>query len=391
MDVEKLLSLMETGLSSAADFWLKNGTDTEHGGIYHCLDKDGRIFSLDKGVWIQGRAGWALSYLYNCYEKRGEFLRIAKSCIDFCRERCIDTDGRMFVKVAKDGTPLEKSTDWFSEAFYVMANAEYYRATGDVAYLLEARKYYDLISAIHADPSADPYRVTAGGSPMGRATRPFNRPMILLNLSSVMAAADPERIGLYNTASARLADEIRDFYKPEYHATLEAVATDGSVITDSATMRVCCPGHDMECAWFLYEEGKRLGRTDMCELAVNIFDDAYAMGYDAEYGGILYYKDITGAPVEAYEQDMKIWWVHNEAIVASMMLALDGRGERYFDILADLVEYSFAHFVDTDGEWFASLRRDGAPNETRIKGFIYKGPFHTLRMYVKCIEMLKGR
>ena len=40
-----------------ADFWLKNGMDAEHGGIYTCLDRKGRIYSTDKSVWMQGRCG----------------------------------------------------------------------------------------------------------------------------------------------------------------------------------------------------------------------------------------------------------------------------------------------------------------------------------------------
>ena len=120
---QKYIDLFESNLNSAIDLWLTRSPDREHGGIYHCLDRDGNIFSRDKGVWMQGRAGWTFSYLYNHYQPRPEFLEIAKSCIDFAREKCTDTDGRMYVKVTKDGAPLEKSGEWFSEAFYIMACA----------------------------------------------------------------------------------------------------------------------------------------------------------------------------------------------------------------------------------------------------------------------------
>ena len=382
MDKTKYLTRFESSLRSAIDFWLNNSPDTEYGGISHCLDKDGNRFSLDKGVWMQGRAGWAFSCLYNKFEAREEYLEFARSCIDFAREKCTDTDGRMFVKVTKDGRPLEKSDEWFSEAFYTIACAEYYRATGEKRYLDEARRCYDLITELHSAPEPSQFGT--------RPLRHFNRPMILLNVGSVMALSDTERVGIYNAAARRYADEIRDFYKPEYHATLEAVAPDGSIIFDAATERVCCPGHDMECAWFLYEEGVRLCDEGMKELAISIFGGAYEMGYDEEYGGFIYQKDITGAPVEAYEQDIKVWWVHNEAIIASLMLYLGTGDEKYARIFEEQVEYAYSHFVDADGEWFATLRREGAPKETKIKGFIYKGPFHTLRMYLKCIEMLRG-
>jgi N-acylglucosamine 2-epimerase len=45
-------------LEAVADFWLTNGMDKVHGGVYTCLDKDGKVFSTDKSVWMQGRCGW---------------------------------------------------------------------------------------------------------------------------------------------------------------------------------------------------------------------------------------------------------------------------------------------------------------------------------------------
>ena len=39
-------------LEAVADFWLTNGMDKVHGGVYTCLDKDGKVFSTDKSVWM---------------------------------------------------------------------------------------------------------------------------------------------------------------------------------------------------------------------------------------------------------------------------------------------------------------------------------------------------
>ena len=35
-------------LKGVADFWLKNGMDKIHGGVYTCLDRSGDVFSTDK-------------------------------------------------------------------------------------------------------------------------------------------------------------------------------------------------------------------------------------------------------------------------------------------------------------------------------------------------------
>lgn len=40
----------EKELDTCVNFWLKNGMDHEHGGVYTCLDRTGRIYSTDKSV-----------------------------------------------------------------------------------------------------------------------------------------------------------------------------------------------------------------------------------------------------------------------------------------------------------------------------------------------------
>ena len=147
-------------LCSCVPFWLNHGIDKEYGGIINCLDRKGDVYSEDKSVWMQGRAGWMFSYIYNHIEKKEEYLTFAKSCIDFATSHCIDTDGRMFFTITKDGKPLRKRRYWFSEIFYIMANAEYYMASGNRLYLENAKKYFYFVYEMYVDPASDPYKIT---------------------------------------------------------------------------------------------------------------------------------------------------------------------------------------------------------------------------------------
>ena len=81
-------------LASSAEFWLKYGMDKEHGGVYTCIDRTGRLFSTDKSVWMQGRCAWTFSYLCRVYGKKQEWLDAAKSCLDFLEEHCINRTAR---------------------------------------------------------------------------------------------------------------------------------------------------------------------------------------------------------------------------------------------------------------------------------------------------------
>ena len=114
-------------LASSAEFWLKYGMDKEHGGVYTCIDRTGRLFSTDKSVWMQGRCGWTYAYLCTVYGTRPEWLEASKSCLDFMEKHCInrEADGRMYFTVTGDGKPLRQRRYCFSEGFYALANAEY--------------------------------------------------------------------------------------------------------------------------------------------------------------------------------------------------------------------------------------------------------------------------
>ena len=393
MNLEEYYSLFsEELLCSCVPFWLDHGIDRKYGGILNCLDREGNVYSDDKSVWMQGRAGWMFSYIYNHIEKKEEYLKLAKSCIDFATNYCIDTDGRMFFTVTKDGKPLRKRRYWFSEIFYIMANAEYYIASGDRLYLENAKKYFNFVYGMYIDPASDPYKITPKSYDTTRKMKTLANPMVLLNAAAVLRDADTENYEQYTEQITKLIEDIKKFYKPEWKATFENITENDEVLLASAPCRVINPGHNIECSWFLLEEGLRRGDEAIISLARNIFDNAFAFGWDTEYGGIIYFKDILGKPVEAYEHDMKLWWPQNEAAIASLMLFKATGDSRYYNIFEKVTGYAFAHFSDREyGEWFGYLRRDGKVTEPPCKGHTYKGPFHTMRMLAKCLEMTEER
>ena len=58
-------------LNDTVPFWFPRSFDKECGGFLLMRDADGSLIDDDKAVWIQGRATWMLSTLYNTVEKKG--------------------------------------------------------------------------------------------------------------------------------------------------------------------------------------------------------------------------------------------------------------------------------------------------------------------------------
>lgn len=378
-------------LQICTEFWLKNGMDHKYGGVYTCLDRKGEIYSTDKSVWMQGRCGWIFAYLCHMYGSRPEWLEASRSCLDFLEDHCINHEagGRMYFTVTEDGRPLRQRRYYFSEAFYAMANGEYYGVTGEREHLDRARRAYDLYwDLAHGMP--DPTGLGPKTIPETRTGRAFGIPMIILNVTSVLLRVDPERKALYEERAAQCVDEIFKYHvKPELKCVLENVAEDGTPRLYYTEGRTVNPGHDIEGVWFLLEHAKRTGDHELVEKAAQIFDWAIEAGWDNEYGGLLYFTDCLKKPPEAYEHDMKLWWPHNEIMISSLMLYRDTGREEYLDWFDKTLAYCKAHFADPEyGEWYGYLRRDGLPTQPSTKGSTFKGPFHLPRALIMCDAML---
>ena len=380
-------------LERCVRFWLDHGMDREHGGVYTCLDRKGEVYSTDKSVWMQGRCGWMFSCLCHTYGSRPEWLEAAKSCLDFLEEHCINHNagGRMYFTVTGEGKPLRQRRYCYSEAFYALANAEYYGVAGGEEHLLRARRAYDLYWDLNHG-MADPTGLGPKTIPETRTGRSFGVPMIILNVTGTLRRVDPERRALYDERAAQCVEEIFRYHvKPELKCVLENVDVDGTPRLYYTEGRTVNPGHDIEGVWFLLEHARQTGDTELVKKAAEIFDWAIEAGWDKEYGGLLYFTDCLGKPPEAYEHDMKLWWPHNEILIASMMLYRDTREEKYLQWFIKTMDYCKEHFSDPEyGEWYGYLRRDGLPTMPSTKGSTFKGPFHLPRSLIMVDTMLAG-
>nr|WP_325259185.1 AGE family epimerase/isomerase [uncultured Oscillibacter sp.] len=385
MERQKLLNAqtwVRGELDRSATFWLEHGMDREHGGVYTCLDRKGELYSTDKSVWMQGRCGWIFAFLCHNYGVKPEWLEASRSCLDFMEDHCFNhaCGERMYFTVTAEGRPLRQRRYYFSEAFCAIANAEYYGVTGEKRRLERARQCYDLYWDL-SQGKPDPVGMGPKTIPETRSGRAFGTPMIILNVTGVLLRTDPERKALYEERAQQCVNDIFRYHvKPELKCTLENVDVDGTPRLYYTEGRTVNPGHDIEGVWFLLEHAQRTGDKALVKKAAEMFDWAIAAGWDQEYGGLLYFTDCLGKPPEAYEHDMKLWWPHNEILIASVMLYRDTGEEKYLDWFYKTLDYCKAHFADPEyGEWYGYLRRDGLPTQPSTKGSTFKGPFHLPR------------
>lgn len=369
-------------LNDTVPFWFPRSFDTEHGGFLLMRDADGSLIDDDKAVWIQGRATWLLSTLYNTVEQKQEWLDGARLGYEFLNKHCFDTDGQMFFHVTRDGQPIRKRRYFFSETFYVIAAAAYAKASGSEEAAANARRVFgECIAYASGEKKLQP-KFTGT-----RPTRGIGVPMIMTNTAQQLR----ELIGDERCDEwiSKWINEIETYFvKDDIQCVMEQVAPDGSII-DHIDGRTLNPGHAIEGAWFILHEAKHCNNDPhLIKLGCKMLDYMWERGWDKEHGGILYFRDVYNKPVQEYWQDMKFWWPHNEVIIATLLAYLITGNEKYAQWHKQVHDYAYSHFHDKEHcEWFGYLHRDGTIAQT-AKGNLFKGPFHLPRQEWYCMQLL---
>ena len=370
-------------LNDTVPFWFPRSYDHEDGGFLLMRDRNGDLIDDDKAVWVQGRATWLLSTLYNTVEKKTEWLEGARLGYEFLTKHCFDTDGQMFFHVTKSGNPIRKRRYFFSETFATIAFAAYAQASGNAEAAQRAR---DLFGQCIAYASGEK-KLTPKFTDT-RPTKGIGVPMIMINTAQQLrSTVGDERCNEW--ISKWILEIEKDFVKDDIRCVMEQVAPDGSII-DHIDGRTLNPGHAIEGAWFILHEAiYRNNDPRLVELGCRMLDYMWERGWDKEHGGILYFRDVHNKPVQEYWQDMKFWWPHNEVIIATLLAYLITGNSKYAQWHKMVHEYSYAKFHDRQyGEWFGYLHRDGTIAQP-AKGNLFKGPFHLPRQEWYCMQILQ--
>ncbi len=379
----ELATIYRNGLlDDVLPFWIRHCVDREHGGFMMSLNRDGTIIDTDKGVWQQCRFTWLLGKLYNRVEQRDQWLELAQHGIDFIDRHCFDpADGRMWFHLTQDGQPIRKRRYAFSESFAAIAYGELAKATGNDRYAQKARDCFQNFVSHNLHPQANQLKFTDT-----RPTRGIGFPMITINTAQELR----ESIGLEsaNEWIDRSIDDIRRYHlKSDIECVMETVGPNGELI-DHFDGRTLNPGHAIEGAWFIMAEGQHRKESQLIEMGCQMLDWMWQRGWDEEHGGMLYFVDVKGLPVQEYWHDMKFWWPHNETIIATLMAHLLTGHSKYAKWHRLVHDWSYDHFSDPEqGEWYGYLHRDGRIS-VPLKGNLWKGPFHLPRMQLRCWQAI---
>ena len=358
---------------SVIPFWMNHSRDPESGGYFTCLDREGKVYDTDKFMWLQGREVWLFSMLYNRVEQNREWLDMAIHGAEFMNKYGMDARGNWYFSLERDGKPLVQPYNIFSDCFATMAFGQLNLATGNQEYGEIAVQTFQNILKRKDNPKGQYNKLFPGTRP-GRS---FALPLILSNLVlEIEHLIKPELVE--KTLHDCKHEVMEVFYQPESGLLPEQTDPDGN-FQDSFEGRQVIPGHGLESMWFIMDIAERNDDDELIKRAVDISINLLEYGWDKKYGGIFYVMDMKGTPPDRLDWDQKLWWVHQEAILAMLKGYLHTGDERCREWFEKIHDYTWRRFPDKKhGEWYGYLNRQGEVL-LPLKGGKWKGCFHTPR------------
>lgn len=365
-------------------FWERHGIDRECGGYFDSLDRDGSVWDFDKWMWMQWRKVYMFAGLYQSEYRKDVYLDYARQGFDFLVAHGKDPDGNYYFGLNRKGDPIVSPHSIYSEAFAVMGCAALFKATGEQQYRQEAEASMERYLCRMSNPKGRWNK----SLPARQERLSHGVYMILANLGTVVK--DCLGSAAYDTKIAEAVGMVVDhFWQPEYGILFENINPDYSVDLESGDGRHINPGHGLESCWFILQYAERNGRDDLIAKTAEIVKSLLQYGWDDKYGGIFYFMDVLGKPKLELEWDMKLWWVHNEALVASLYSYRLTRDPVFLEWWKKLDAWTWEHFRDPEyGEWFGYLNRQGAP-ANMLKGSKWKCFFHLPRCLMYCIREME--
>ncbi len=394
-------------------WWLDNAIDETHGGVFTYWDGAGDALTLrttDKYVWSQGRWGWTVAMLARLAAARPDLgldaARLRRSALataELLVSGAVLPDGTCASIVTREGRPLERvpgkglHDSVFSDLFVSLAfsGAEMVAGTGDWG-----RRAVDLMASAEARirngaVRSEPYPVPEGFDS-------FALNMILINTGAEIFAVmqAPEAAGVAERAARALRHEFSD------GGDMCELRPRDTALAETLDARHRNPGHVLEGLWMYRQAADLIPAVaavdpDCDRWLARSFSHMCRLGWDEQEGGLLRFVDREGGPPRGTDRgstyeaivrsgwDWKLWWPHNEALYAALLIFLRTGDPEIGAWYRRLDDYTFSHFPAGPGrEWKQILDRQGRPMAPDAKAALpVKDPYHLLRGLLLLLEL----
>jgi mannobiose 2-epimerase len=369
-------------------FWMGKMSDGEQGGFYGQIKGDSQIIpEADKGGILNARILWSFSAAY-LQEKNPIYLDMANRAKAYILDHYFDSEfGGTYWNLSFDGKPVDTKKQIYSQAFFIYAFSEHFRASGDESSLQKAIELFRIIEKHSFDSELNGY------------FEAYSRDWVLLedlrlsekdenekktmntHLHILEAYTNLYRVWKDDELMKQLQNLILIFTEKivnqeTFHLDL---FFDENWITKSTIVSY---GHDIEASWLIDEAGRVLGVEELLaqvqEISIKIAEAA-CEGLQAD-GSMVYELDKGHLEYDRH------WWVQSEAVVGFLNAFELTGNEEWLAKAENCWKFISEKLVDrVGGEWFWSISDEGIVNLIDDKAGFWKCPYHNSRM---CLEVM---
>lgn len=371
-------------------YWMEKMTDEENGGFYGQINgKNQRITGAPKGGILNARILWTFSSA-SLHLKNPVYLQFAERARNYIFNHFFDSEfGGTYWMLHADGTPADTKKQIYSQAFFIYALTEYFRAANDNSCLEKAIELFNLIENNSFDDENNGY------------FEAYSRDWKLLD-DQRLSEKDANEKKTMNT-HLHILEAYTNLYrvwkdeklKRQLQNLIEIFLT--KIINPKTNhlglffdeywnckSTIFSYGHDIESAWLLEEAVDVLGDEMLLKkvqkktlLVVNAASEGIRKN-----GGLINEKNYLTGHVDSNFD----WWPQAEAMVGFFNAYQNTRNENYALKIIGLWDFIKNNIIDEkDGEWFWSADESGKKNTIDDKAGFWKCPYHNSRM---CLELI---
>lgn len=373
-----------TLLDDVIAFWERHAIDPA-GGINSCITDEGQVVNRDRWGWSQWRAVWVFSRLHLDFGREPRWLDTAQSICRFLLAHGPLDNGHWPMLMDADGQVKRGYESLFNDGFAIYGLVELSRAGGDAKLLDLARATFKVVQneLVSAQlPPLFPYPPAPAANALAHGVS-----MLFSQVYDELAQATGDPV-IHDAALFHHRRVMEMFLRPQRGLVVEWLRPDGSEFPPPLGTAVI-PGHAVESMWFQMHIARQRKQTAVLDRACATILKHLEIGWDKQFGGLLYAVDADGQLEVGWPYaHSKLWWPHTEALYATLLAYEHTRNTAFLDWHEKVRAYSYQHFpVAGHGEWRQKLDRQGQPF-TDVVALPVKDPFHLPRALMLCVEVL---